>query len=177
MRAESWPEAKRLSKKDAQRVQDHLGYWMSDCNFPCRVVCLFSQGQYPTWLQSGYDSFAVRTYRDGKLVDEAVDGFLQNQEQGDRSRIVVLNLLSSPEKLTAVKEYTYIMAGTAAAMEETFTRPQFSGGADQLCLRGPQIRNWYVSNATRDTYGEFYRPGTDAGGPRCEWPRRFRSGP
>jgi hypothetical protein len=103
---QSWPKLERLSKRNPQRVQDHLGYWMNDSNFPCRVIGLFSQGQYPAWLHSGYDTFAVRTYQDGKLIDEAVDGFLQNQEQGDRSRIVVLDLLSSPEKLAAVKEHT-----------------------------------------------------------------------
>jgi hypothetical protein len=158
---QSWPKPERLSKKNPKRVQDHLGYWMSDCNFPCRVICLFSQGQYPAWLHSGYDSFAVRTYQDGKLVDGAVDGFLQNQEQGDRSRIVVVNLLSGPGKLATVKEYTYVMAGTVAQLEETFTRPQFSGGAISYVSRGPQIRNWCVSNATRNTFGEFYVPGTE----------------
>jgi hypothetical protein len=158
---QSWPQPERLSKKNPKRVQDHLGYWMSDCNFPCRVICLFSRGQYPAWLHSGYDSFAVRTYQDGKLVDEAVDGFLQNQEQGDRSRIVVLNLLSSPGKLAEVKEFTYVTAGTAAQLEETFTRPQFSGGPVSYVSRGPRIHNWYVSNAMRNTFGEFYVPGTE----------------
>jgi hypothetical protein len=158
---QSWPKTSRLSKKRPKRVEDHVGYWMSDCNFPCRVICLFSQGQYPAWLYSCYDTFAVRTYQDGKLVDEAVNGFLQNQEQGDRSRIVVLDLLSSPSKLAQVKEYTYVAAGTAAELEETFTQQQFAGGAISYVSSGPQIRNWYVSNARRETYGEFYKPGTE----------------
>jgi hypothetical protein len=158
---QSWPKQERLSKMDAKHVQDHLGYWMNDSNFPCRAVMLFSQGQYPTWLHSGYDAFAVRTYQDGKLLDEALEGFLQNQEQGDRSRLVVVNLLSSPEKLAEVKEHTYVMAGTAAQLEETFTRPQFSGGAISYVSRGPRIHNWYVSNGTRNTFGEFYVHGTE----------------
>ncbi|MCU0873722.1 MAG: hypothetical protein MUE50_15400, partial [Pirellulaceae bacterium] len=158
---QSWPKLERLSKMNPRRVQDHLGYWMNDSNFPCRVIGLFSQGQYPAWLHSGYDTFAVRTYQDGKLIDEAVDGFLQNQEQGDRSRIVVLDLLSSPEKLAAVKEHTYVMAATAEQLEAAFTRPQFSGGSISYVSRGPQIRNWYVSNATRNTFGEFYVPSTE----------------
>ncbi len=159
--AQSWPKDSRLSKKDPQRVQDHLGYWMSDCNFPCRAPFLFSQGQYPTWLHSGYDTFAVRTYQDGELVDEAVEGFLQNQEQGDRSRIIVVNLLSAPDKLAAVTEHTYISAGNATQMEETFTRPQFSGSSISYVSSGPQIHNWYISNGMRNTYGEFYVPGTE----------------
>ncbi len=158
---QSWPKAERLSKKDPKRVQDHIGYWMNDSNFPCRVPFLFSQGRYPTWLHSGYDTFAVRTYRDGELVDEAVEGFLQNQEQGDRSRIVTVNLLSAPEKLAAVKDFTYIMAGNATQMEETFTRPQFSGGNISYVSSGPRILNFYISNGTRNTYGDYFVPGTE----------------
>lgn len=157
----AWPKPDKLSKQDPKRVQDHLGYWMIDGNFPCRAAFLFSQGQYPTWLHSGYDTFAVRTWQDGKLIDEAVEGFLQNQEQGDRSRIISINLLSAPDKLAAVKEYTYVQAGNAAQMQDAFTRPQFSGSTISYVSSGPVIHNWYVSNGTRNTYGEFYVPGTE----------------
>ena len=157
----AWPRPERLSKKDPKRVQDHLGYWMVDASFPCRCVFLFSQGQYPTWLHSGYDTFAVRTWQDGKLVDEAVDGFLQNQEQGDRSRICSINLLSSPDKLATVKEFTYVMAGNATQMRDNFTRPQFSGDGISYVSSGPRIVNYSLANGQRNTYGEFYVPGTE----------------
>ncbi|HEY3396822.1 MAG TPA: hypothetical protein VGM19_04100 [Armatimonadota bacterium] len=159
--AASWPLPERLSKKDPKRVQDHLGYWMNDGNFPCRIVFNFSAGQYPAWLHSGYDTFAVRTYQDGKLIDEAVDGFLQNQEQGDRSRIVSINLLSSPAQLANVTELTYIMAGNAQQMQDTFCKPQFSGDGISYVSSGPQIVNSYISNVSRGTFGQYYVPGTE----------------
>ncbi|MHB9022577.1 MAG: hypothetical protein ACYC7E_00150 [Armatimonadota bacterium] len=157
----SWPKPERLSQKDPKRVHDHLGYWMSDCNFPFRAPFWLSHGQYPAWLQSGYNSFAVRTYENGKLVDENVPGFLQNQEQGDRSRLVTINLVSSPAQLSAVKDFTYIQAGNATQLEEAFTNAQFSGGSISYVSNGPRVQFWQVGNATRNTEGAFYVPGTE----------------
>ena len=157
----AWPKPDRLSKTNPKRVQDHLGYWMNDCNFPFRAAFRLSEGQYPAWLHSGYDTFAVRTYMDGKLVDEQVEGFRQNQEQGDRSRLVVVTLTRAPEKLSQTPEFTYIAASGREQIQDHFTRSQFSGGSLSFVSTGPQVPNWTIANASRDTAGERYTPGTE----------------
>jgi hypothetical protein len=150
----SWPKNERLSKKDPKRVQDHLGYWMNDSNFPLRAPFLFSKGQYPTWLHSGYDTFAVRTYEGGKLVEDQLPGFLQNQEQGDRSRIITVTRLMKPSELAVVKEFTYVS-------NRDFISPQFQGGSLSYVSSGPRVLSWNIANAHRNTYGEYYAPGTE----------------
>ncbi|MHB9133371.1 MAG: hypothetical protein ACYDBB_20075 [Armatimonadota bacterium] len=152
--AKSWPQPDRLSKKDPKRVQDHLGYWMNDANFPLRAPFLFSKGQYPAWLHSGYDTFAVHTYEDNKLVDDNLPGFLQNQEQGDRSRIITMTVLKNPAELAAVKEFTYVM-------DRNFIQPQFHGGGISYVSSGPRVLAWRIDNATRNTFGDSFVPGTE----------------
>ena len=150
----SWPKDERLSKKDPKRVQDHQNYWMTDANFPLRALFLFSKGQYPAWLHSGYDTFAVRTYEGDKLVEDQLPGFLQNQEQGDRSRIITMTLLTKPSELAAVKEFTYVTS-------RDFVASQFNGGSMSYVSTGPGVLNWSVAPAVRDTFGEYYVPGTE----------------
>ncbi len=150
----SWPKNERLSKKDPKRVQDHLGYWMNDSNFPLRAPFLFSKGQYPTWLHSGYDTFAVRTYEGDKLLEDQLPGFLQNQEQGDRSRIITITRLTKPSELAAVKEFTYVS-------NRDFISAQFQGGSLSYVSNGPRVLSWNVANAYRNTCGEYYVPGTE----------------
>lgn len=158
---QAWPKKARLSTNDATRVQEHLGYWMIDGNFPCRAPFWFSKGQYPAWLHSGYDTFAVRTYMDGDLVDDCLEGFLTNQEQGDRSRLIVVDLVTSPANLGRVREFTFLRAGDPQQVADSLIKGQFSGGAISYVSSGPVIRNWYLSNGTRNTAGEFYVPGTE----------------
>ncbi len=150
----AWPKNERLSKKDPKRVQDHLGYWMSDANFPLRAPFLFSKGQYPTWLHSGYDTFAVRTYEGDKLVEDQLPGFLQNQEQGDRSRIITITRLTKPSELEAVKEFTYVT-------NRDFVSGQFHGGSISYVSNGPRVLSWAITNPGRNTFGEYYVPGTE----------------
>lgn len=156
-----WPRPDRLSKKDPKRVQDHLGYWMNDCNFPFRTPYWFSKGQYPTWLHSGYDTFAIRTYENGKLVDDQLMGYLLNEEQGDRCRLVVMNLTTSPAELAKNKDFTFIRAPSRKEVENTFLHNQFSGGAMSYVSSGPRVDYWFLENGWRDTAGLLYVPGTE----------------
>jgi hypothetical protein len=157
----SWPQRLRRAVSNDRYVRDHLGYWMNDCNFPLRAPYWFSSGSYPAWLHSGYDSFAVRTYQDGKLVDDALPGFLHNQMQGDRSRILVMNLMTAPDKLPLVKELTYIHAGKPADVAQSFIGGQFHGGGISYVSSGPRIEYWGMVNGWRQTFGELYVPGTE----------------
>jgi hypothetical protein len=157
----SWPKEERVHRHNPKRMQDHLQYWMVDCNFPLRAPFNFGKGMYPAWLHSGYDSFAVRTWENGNVVDEQVEGFQQNQEQGDRSRILAMNLISSPAQLAQVKEFTYLQAGDMTRLGDSFTAAQFSGGALSFVSTGPEVRYWAIENANRDTFGVFYVPGSE----------------
>jgi hypothetical protein len=150
--AKSWPQPDRLSTKDPKRVQDHLGYWMSDSNFPLRTPFLFSRGQYPPWLHSGYDTFAVRTWENGKLVEDRLIDFMQNQEQGDRSRLISINLLTNPAALAGVKEFTCVQS-------RDFISPQFSGGDISYISSGPRVLYYRLSNGTCDAGGQLDVPG------------------
>jgi hypothetical protein len=150
----SWPKNERLSKKDPKRVQDHLGYWMVDANFTLRAPFLFSKGQYPAWLHSGYNTFAVRTYEGDKLVEDQLPGFLQNQEQGDRSRIITITRLTKPSELAAVKEFTYVT-------NRDFVAGQFQGGSISYVSNGTRVLSWVITNPGRNTFGEYYVPGTE----------------
>jgi len=158
---QSWPKPERLSRKNPKRVQDHLGYWMTDCNFPLRAPYGFSKGQYPPWLHSGYNAFAVRTYEGGQVVDDCLEGFLQNQEQGDRSRILVMTFLTRPEQLADVREFTHIRADNRAQLEDAFLRDQFSGGSVAFVSSGPRVQSWQIAHGSRETCGQFYVPGTE----------------
>lgn len=150
----SWPESVRLSTKDPKRVLDHLGYWMLDANFPLRAALLFSRGKYPDWLHSAYDTFAVRTYEGGKLVEDRTSGFLKNEEQGDRSRLISVTLMTKPEELADAKEWTYVT-------DRDFVKSQFQGGAISYSSSAPKVLEWSMVNGNRNTFGEKYVPGTE----------------
>ncbi|MHB9022786.1 MAG: Ig-like domain-containing protein [Armatimonadota bacterium] len=149
----------RLDPSDATKVKDHLGYWMTDSNFPLRAPFRFSSGQYPTWAYSAYDSFAVRTYDNTTLVEEQNTGFLQNQEQGDRSRIMTMTLLTASAQVANVTDFTYLNASSIDNLKYSFTTHHFSGGNMSFVSDGPLVQNWYLENGNRDTYGVFYVAG------------------
>ncbi len=157
----AWPRHERLDPGQPQRVRDHLGYWMVDGNFPMRVVFRFSDGGYPSWLHSGYESFGVRTWKDGKMIDQDVEGFLHNQMQGDRARIVSISLVTSPDQLAEVREHTWILAPNAERLADALVASQFSGGAASYVSSGPRVLFWHVGNARRNTFGEAYVAGTE----------------
>ncbi len=144
--AKAWPRPERLSKKDPARVQDHLGYWMNDANFPLRAPFRFTSGKYPTWLHSGYDTFAVRTYEGGMLVEDLPRAFMFNQEQGDRSRIITVTLLGSPAELAGVAEWTYVL-------HTDFLSAQFTGANISYVSSGPRVVMWSGYNLSRNTGG------------------------
>ena len=157
----SWPEDKCLSPTNRKHVQQHLQYWAFQCDFPMRVPFNFSRGQYPAELHTTYDTFGVRTYEHGQLVDESFSGFLNNQTQGDRSRIAVVDLVRDPAELGKSKEFTFINAPTPAAILESTQHQYYGGGSTSYVSSGPNIINWNVANDSRETYGEDYVPGTE----------------
>ena len=156
----SWPEDKWLSAENPKHVQQHLEYWAFQCDFPMRVPFNFGRGHIPAELHTTYDTFAVRTYEHGRLVDDSFSGFLNNQTQGDRSRLVVVDLVRDPAELGKSKEFVHQSQPTPAVLVAS-TQHQFYGGSTSYVSSGPEIISWNVANDIRETYGEDYVPGTE----------------
>ena len=159
--AAAWPLPSRLSPADPTRVRDHLSYWMNDCNFAARIALLFGEGKTPAWLTSAYDSYALRTYRDSVLADDAGgEPFLFNQMQGDRARPVVVDLLSGPQHVAGVTEFTRLRGADGAQVVQRLTQPHFDG-LDAYVSTGPVVDAWRMENGTRLTHGQRYTAGTE----------------
>ncbi len=156
----SWSDDKYLSKKNPKRVADHLGYWMVQCNFPARVIFNLGKGGYPGWLHSGYDAIAVKTFENGVLVEDATDTLRDNCQQGDRPRVVCVDLVTSPDKLGASGHFTHVLAPTPAAVKDYLIAHQF-GGMAGFVSNGPLITGHTGVNSSRNSFGVDYVPGTE----------------
>lgn len=157
----SWPRADVLSPEQPKRVRDQLKYWMVQAAFPIRVAFNFSAGHYPPWLFSGYSAFGVRTWRDGELIDESPQGLFQAGVNGDRVLPVSVHLLSAPEKLREVSEFSMIGHRGSAALRRLFMEGQFTGSALGYITSGPRLTWWHAAYGARQTHGDEYVPGRE----------------
>ncbi len=156
----AWPQPERLSENHPRRLRDQLGYWMLDAGFPMRIVFNLSAGGYPAWLHSAYNTFAVRTWRDGEIVDDATAHFRQVQEQGDNARPVAVHILSSPVALTAAREVTWLRANKPNDLLHQLTVQNYDNGLAYVST-GPRIVQWTLEHGHRQTWTEDYVPGRE----------------
>ena len=81
--------------------------------------------------------------------------------QGDRTRIMVVDIVRDPAEFGKSKEFTFVRAGTPAAVADSFVQQVFDGGAIAYVSSGPEIVYWGAVNAGRQTFGVDYVPGTE----------------
>ncbi|MHB9025289.1 MAG: Ig-like domain-containing protein [Armatimonadota bacterium] len=154
----NWPQASRVT---SGRVTDHLGYWITDNNMAMRFPYKLSQGNYPAWLYSAINAFAIRTYENNNLVEDCLTDYQKSHSEGNWPVSVVVTLLTSTAQLSAAPEFTYLKASSQNDLQTKFTANTWAGAPNAYVSTGPSIDYFNCYNSFRYTAAALFLSGTE----------------
>ena len=153
-----WP--KEWLSDDGKRIKDAQNFCLSQNLAPTTPICVKTNPS-PPWMYRFLSTFAVFTGKGGETIDEALEGYLIDQEQEDELQPVAVNLMYDPAELAkSGKFYRTYLRCTPEQGRNWFNEPNWRP-ARSYVSNGPRIVAWDGFNLTRSTLGEYYVPGTE----------------
>ena len=136
-------------------INEHLqqkvisGFWRHDDNF-------LHQADYKL-----YNGFPVKSFVDGKPVDDAVEEYQYWMVNGGAQAALAFEIMTTPDMVTrrARKGWQVISNRKPVTLRKRWHRGalSFSGDGDQYITNGPRILTWRRSS-NMGMHGQWYRP-------------------
>ncbi|MBI4025885.1 MAG: hypothetical protein HY360_12945 [Verrucomicrobia bacterium] len=155
----AFPLKARLSV-DGKRIIGPM--WWFDSNCPLNAPIDVGHNPRPYWTYGIYGTMAVKTFENGKLLDDATDAYLDRQEIEDVLAPITVDLINAPSKVAASSAHrTGVLVPNQDELRLAFTRNDNNGNLFSAST-GPAITDWRGFNLTRTTQGRWEPvPGTE----------------
>lgn len=158
----AFPPRPRLSP-DGKRIIDPF-FWLEvgTSDNPLNAPIDVGHNPRPFWTYSLYTAMAVKTFENGKLIDDATDAYRDRQDIEDFLTPITVDLIDSPSKVSiAAAHCTGVMVPDQEELRRVFTCNRIAGQYF-FASSGPFIADWSFANLTRATQGQWEpRPGTE----------------
>jgi len=109
-----------------------------------------------------YNSFPIKTFDDGKPVDDALPEFLYLQGIGGCQAALAFEMMSSPDQVAkrAAAGWKVVCHRKLSDLDGKWYNGawSFSGSGSQYITNGPSILLWDSPNRLAEPHGEWWRP-------------------
>ena len=137
-------------------------WWFDGSGYQLNAPIDVGHNPRPYWTYQCYSAMAVKTFENGKLIDDATDAYLSRQEIEDITAPIMVDLIDVPSRVAASSAHnTCVSVPNQDELRRAFT---INGGNCNLfsASTGPSITDWRGFNLTRVTQGRWEPiPGTE----------------